>query len=244
MRIRLLSDLHFEFHRDGGYSFLQDQNQDFDVLVIAGDLNTAKNLKNSFDLLKSLFQNKKIIFVPGNHEYYRSSFPEVQAILADEKDIVVLDNNSIVLDGVKFVGTTLWFPHSGGYERGDESLNDFSQISNFRAWVGKRAAASAEFLNKEVDKDCVVITHHLPHRSAIHINYQNSFLNKYFLHNVSPIVEDRGAKLWLFGHTHSSCDMMINNTRLVCNPFGYVGYATNSEFNPNLTINHENPTKD
>lgn len=244
MKIRLYSDLHFEFHQDGGKSFLLEQNQDFDVLVLAGDLNIAKNLRNSFQLISEIFQNKKIVFVPGNHEYYHSSFPEVQQILAEEKNIITLDNSCATIDGVKFVGTTLWFPHSGSYERGDESLNDFNQISNFRSWVGKRAQSSIDFLDKEIEKDCVVITHHLPHRSAIHPHYAGSYMNKYFLNNVGPLVEDRGAKFWFFGHTHSSIDVMINQTRLLCNPFGYHGYATNYDFNPTLTLTYESPKTD
>lgn len=244
MKIRLYSDLHFEFHQDGGRSFLEGQDSNFDVLVLAGDINTARNLKKSFSSLKEVFKNKKIVFVPGNHEYYHSSFPELQQILVDEQEIIILDNSCSVIDGVKFVGTTLWFQHSGSYERGDESLNDFTQINNFRSWVGKKAQDSIKFLDKEIEDNCIVITHHLPHRSAIHPHFAGSYLNKYFVNHLGPLVEDRGAKFWFFGHTHSSIDIMINKTRLICNPFGYHNYATNYDFDPTLTLTYESPKTD
>ena len=30
-----------------------------------------------------------------------------------------------------------------------------------------------------------------------------------------------GIDLWMFGHTHTSFDFMIDETRLVSNPYGY-----------------------
>jgi len=31
-------------------------------------------------------------------------------------------------------------------------------------------------------------------------------------------------KLWIHGHTHESFDYMVGDTRIVCNPRGYIGY--------------------
>lgn len=38
------------------------------------------------------------------------------------------------------------------------------------------------------------------------------------------------------GHTHSSHDRVLFDTRMVCNPYGYEGYERNDEFDPELTI--------
>jgi hypothetical protein len=43
--------------------------------------------------------------------------------------------------------------------------------------------------------------------------------------DLSEFILDRPAiKLWTHGHTHEEFDYMIGDTRVVCNPRGYIGY--------------------
>ena len=45
MRLQLLSDLHFEFHRDGGRSFVDSLDPGgIDVLVLAGDIAVGERI--------------------------------------------------------------------------------------------------------------------------------------------------------------------------------------------------------
>jgi len=37
-------------------------------------------------------------------------------------------------------------------------------------------------------------------------------------------------KLWTHGHMHNASDYMIGETRVVCNPRGYVGYESTNQF--------------
>jgi Icc-related predicted phosphoesterase len=41
-------------------------------------------------------------------------------------------------------------------------------------------------------------------------------------------------RLWIHGHTHTSFDYMIGDTRVVANPHGYPG--ENEEFNPSVIV--------
>ena len=50
------------------------------------------------------------------------------------------------------------------------------------------------------------------------------------------ILDNPEIKLWTHGHTHSSHDYQIGNTRIVCNPRGYAGYEAISENYKPLTI--------
>ena len=240
MKLRILSDLHFEFHKDLGATFISGfSDPDYDVLVLAGDITSAQNIKNTFRLIKRAVGLRPVIYVPGNHEYYSSSPKVISRILEECKiensRLHVLDDNVLVISGQRFVGSTLWFPHSGGFERGDDGLNDFNYIDGFRDWIGQKASASAKFLDENVEPGDVVITHHLPSFKSVHEVYKDSFLNKYFVHNVEPIVE-RGAKLWVHGHTHMSMDYKICDTRVVCNPFGYLRMEENSKFIEKFTL--------
>lgn len=239
MKLRILSDLHFEFHHDGGNSFVQSQDFDFDVCVLAGDIDVAKNINKSLKLFADKFHDKHIVHVPGNHEYYNSTFEEVENLLKNIKEydnLHILNNSSVYINDVKFVGSTLWFDHSDRYEFGDDDMNDFSLVGDIYNNISKASKDSREYLKNNVTDGCVVVTHHLPHWKSIHENYRGSSLNKYFLHNISDIVEDNRAKIWIHGHTHQSIDYVAGTTRVVCNPFGYVRHEQNANFNENLTI--------
>ena len=43
------------------------------------------------------------------------------------------------------------------------------------------------------------------------------------------IVARPQIKLWIHGHTHHEFDYMVGDTRVVCNPRGYVGYERDSQ---------------
>ncbi len=66
MKIQYLSDLHFDF----GSEFLLEniKKSDSDVIIIAGDLTTAKQLSIIQIIQHQL--GSHIVMVPGNHEYY------------------------------------------------------------------------------------------------------------------------------------------------------------------------------
>ena len=240
-RLRILSDLHLEFHRDGGRTFTASQSDpDYDVLVLAGDITTAENLRGVLGQFRAAAGSRPIVFVAGNHEYYGSSVVEVGSVLTEcsgaDPLLHVLDNHSVLIDGQRFVGSTLWFPHSGKRERPDSSLNDFQQIEGFRRWVGQQADRSAAFLRANVRSGDVVVTHHLPHPRSVHPTYADSPLNRYFLHDVGDLVERGGAALWIHGHTHRSLDYRAGGTRVRCNPFGYLRLEENREFDERLTV--------
>ena len=56
LRIQIISDLHLEFHQDGGQRLLSTMNfQSSDVLVVAGDLCSAKTIARSFELLCGVY---------------------------------------------------------------------------------------------------------------------------------------------------------------------------------------------
>lgn len=238
MRLRILSDLHLEFHRDGGRTFIEGQRDvGYDVLVLAGDISTLNGLPSVMEWFRDAAGTRPILWVPGNHEYYGASVSSMQDFLARWADPLLhgLDNRVVVLEGQRFVGSTLWFSHSGGWDPLDDRLNDFFQIDGFRKWVGDHARASVTFLHENVREHDVVVTHHLPHPRSVHPRFEGDPLNRYFLNDVSEIVERVGASLWIHGHTHVSLDYRVGRTRVLCNPFGYLRFEENPDFDEHLT---------
>ncbi|HEX7026258.1 MAG TPA: metallophosphoesterase, partial [Gammaproteobacteria bacterium] len=102
MKIHILSDLHIEFHP------FELPPTDADVVVLAGDINVgAAGVEWAIENIR----NKQVVYVLGNHEYYRYAFPDL-CKLAKERargtHVHVLENDSVIIHGVRFLGCTLW----------------------------------------------------------------------------------------------------------------------------------------
>ena len=114
MKIQLLSDLHLEVHPH----WLPTPAPGADVLVLAGDIGSyqASSQLQDTDFGLARFSPlhgwpTPVLFVPGNHEYDTQDFDAAHARLretAERLGMVWLERETLVLDGVRFVGTTLW----------------------------------------------------------------------------------------------------------------------------------------
>lgn len=121
MRIQVVSDLHLEF---GDFDV---KNGGADVLVLAGDILTAKHLYNKddgSDTTNKLFirfrdflrrvskEFKWVVYVPGNHEYYGFKWTKTTTTLhkycAQFPNVIFMNAEFFVLEDVTFIGGTLW----------------------------------------------------------------------------------------------------------------------------------------
>jgi predicted phosphodiesterase len=77
MRLHILSDLHLEWHRDDGRSFLRTlQNPGADALILAGDavsLAPKAGRETEWQLRTICAQYPRVYYVPGNHDFYGTS---------------------------------------------------------------------------------------------------------------------------------------------------------------------------
>ncbi|MGJ4913303.1 hypothetical protein ACQR10_06265 [Bradyrhizobium sp. HKCCYLRH2060] len=56
-----------------------------------------------------------IVMVMGNHEYYHRTYPEELTLVRAEAarfGVHLLENDVVVLAGVRFAGATLWTDHA------------------------------------------------------------------------------------------------------------------------------------
>jgi predicted phosphodiesterase len=251
MKIHLLSDLHIEF------SDYQLSIQDADVLVLAGDIGNGLNGLKYAAKYKKYY--KHILYIPGNHEFYNEHLSKLSIELSNvSKDlgITLLDNSSVDIDGIDFIGSTLWtdfrlygdkLEQIGYYMNlAKANLNDFAHIRYANFWFHPSHCATLSvaaqkyienMLKNNTDKTKVVITHHCPSKKSIHPKYLGNPINPCFANDLDTLVSK--SNYWFHGHTHSSFDYEIDNCRVVCNPRGYSKYQDkqeNIEFNPNLII--------
>jgi len=225
--LQILSDLHFECDPDGGEAFVHGLPVVGDVLILAGDLMPLRTTDLACRVFNGLCARfAHVVFVPGNHEYYRSHpaavWTRLIACAQRIPNLHVLNPGIVTIDGIRFVGATLWFPDTPDEILYRNALADFRMIADFEPWVHDTHVEHLAFLKVHVRPGDVVVTHHLPHPRSIDPQYAGSALNRFFLAgDAAELVERAGARLWVHGHTHATCDYVIGKTRVVCNPRGY-----------------------
>lgn len=249
MKLHLLSDLHMEF------SQFDPPATDAGVVVLAGDI--YKGDKGVY-WARQAFPGKEIIYVPGNHEFYGTRRTETLSLLrvaGQQTGVQILDEDEIVLDGVRFLGCTLWtdFLLFGEGKKGTAMsdgqlcLNDFRAIREDDFTVPFTPARSIELhehslawlkakLDEPFDGKTVVVTHHLPSMQSVVPRFKDSLLSACFASELGNLFGK--MDLWIHGHTHDNLDYTENGTRVICNPRGYVTMSgmENFNFDPGLVI--------
>ena len=240
MNIQVMSDLHIEFQMDNGKSFVDSLDPTgIDVLVLAGDISVGTQIPQALSLICKRYENSKVIYVHGNHEFYGSDYQSVQKetykAINENENLIWLENDRILVDDVFFFGTPLWFrddPLNNMYEK---YIGDFHHIKDLSKWVYEFCEAAIWNIRQLVDENTIVITHHLPTFKSVPAPFKDSPINRFFVCNVENEIIANKPKLWIHGHTHTSFYYKFGDTRIVCNPFGYL-HALNSEFNDRLVI--------
>lgn len=279
MKIQLVSDLHLEFADiniqnlngadvlilSGDICVAQDLHDhiaaDFNPYAqgALADLGRKQARVQVFrDFFKRVsFQFPNVIYVMGNHEHYHGKFDRSQQYLQDEfnraglTNIHILNNDVKEINGVHFVGGTLWTDMNKGdpltIHAIETMMNDFRLIriakENFKKFLPTRAAIEHKKTKQYIsvvleslpaDARVVVVGHHAPSLMSIHEQYKNDqLMNGGYASDLSEFILDRPKiKVWTHGHMHQCFDYMIGSTRVLCNPRGY--HDENPQFNPNF----------
>ena len=235
LKIRLLSDLHLEHsHRHPPFEV---PPTDADVVVLAGDID---NGTRAIDWAEAAFPGQAVLYVPGNHEYYdadmASATEALNARAQRSPNVRLLDNDELVIDGVRFLGSTLWTDFAlTGRENMDHAMAesrkyvvDFRKIRLGRDFLTPQQTIdlhghAISFLQSRLDQpfagNTVVITHHAPHPGSVHPRWDGSPVNAAFVSDLTRLLGK--SALWFHGHTHDSFDFTVHGTRVLANPMGY-----------------------
>lgn len=249
MKIKIVSDIHLEIS-----DYKIDNDVQADVLILAGDILVGEKLNMGTSLRDihsaSIFHNflsecnqlfNHVIYVLGNHEYYHgdinTTLSTIKAQCMKYPNIHVLEKESLTIDDVTFLGTTLWTNMDNenplSIHSAKNGMSDFQIIRNGYRPLSpedtiKLFNESIDFLSTEMlkytDNKVVVITHHTPSFQSLHPNYAGNSLNGAFLNNLDDFILNNSIRLWCHGHVHTSFDYILGNTQVVCNPRGYHSY--------------------
>lgn len=180
------------------------------------------------------------------------------------KNVIFLNNNSFTIDNVSIFGSTFWTPITTNPVDAytiTRLLNDFLHIrysfedqDGIEMWkenitpaivTGLFYQAVSEYTDwimASKAKINIVLSHHAPSIMSAKKFYREAtdretlLLNQCYSFDAETILPmlDK-VNLWCHGHMHNNADYYMGKTRVLANPYGYVGYELNNEFNSILS---------
>lgn len=227
MKIKLVSDLHVDCQKDLGRSLIKDiAADDHDVLIVAGDVCEVQDGDLYFDTFEAISQRfNKVLVIPGNHEFWGAD-PRVTDKVID--DVLGQFNNVVRLkcreaqhiNGHRFVGDTMWYPDSGQTLE-QKYFSDFMMIPSHKDFVFKENNKFVAMFDDFIQKDDIIVTHHLPSYKLVNKKYKGLIENQFFVTEMEPCMTKTEPRAWFFGHTHHKTEMNIGKTFCAANPHGY-----------------------
>lgn len=244
-----MSDLHNDIGKMPAVVDDRRIDDEADVIVLAGDVHEGVQAPM---WARETFPDKPIIMICGNHEFYGRFWNRNLRKIREKCDalgIHFLENDSVEIDGVRFLGCTLWTSfelfgetmRSTSMAEARAKMNDYNLIKLDRKpgenqeWretrsiklipelTRRRHRASVEWLAAQLDQGdpakTVVVTHHSPLARSIPAHYEGHVLSPAYASNLDRLM-GRSA-LWIHGHIHEKIDYMAGDTRVVANPRGY-----------------------
>lgn len=264
MKLQLLSDLHLE----GNPHWQARPLPGADLLVLAGDVGsyqTGSQLADA-DFGLARFSPRQgwptpVVFVPGNHEYDTFDFDEAHARLratCERLGILWLERETLVMHGVRLVGTTLWTDFDALAVNAPEAQRLKARDKAYRAanyylkktlttrhgepWLAEGLRAQAlecqdwlrTALTAPFDGPTVVITHFAPSLHSADPRYGLVPGTAGFCNALDELLPY--AQLWLHGHLHAPSDYRVGGCRVVANPLGYARKNEQLGYRPDFLI--------
>jgi len=240
LRLQLASDLHLERYPD----FVLEADPHADVLVLAGDIGSyqaGSRLPDAdfglgqFSPLRPGSPWKRVLFVPGNHEFdgieFADAHPRLRAT-CERLGITWLDGEVLVIDGVRFVGSTLWSDFAAlatrehGVTAQMAALDKALRAANFylrknstlrggqhllsedlRELALQSQAWLRKALHQPFDGPTVVVTHFAPTLHSADPRYGLTPGTAGFCNGLNDLLPL--ADLWLHGHLHCPNDHTV-----------------------------------
>lgn len=257
MKIRPVSDIHTEFFGEDEISAASEvilpplPDDDETVLVLAGDIGSIRYKNHLLLFMEAVAPRfKEVLYIPGNHEYYGGDFVKTPHAIIDLlrhiENVKFFESfqHRIREDEKYFIHLmTLWTDFD---DKNPQSMieaqmrmNDYRMIS-----IGDRILTPedtlARHIKHRVNIRCsvlagdVVVTHHSPCMRSVPAEYIADRVNGAYHSDLTKEISQRKPKLWIHGHTHTACDYMQGDTRILCNPRGYGNQYKKNGYRPTL----------
>lgn len=264
MKLRVLSDLHIDVNQNNPLK-LKD-NDDF--TLIAGDVSGSpslsidwikKNVKQGIVIAGNhIVYNIEAKTIQALKKEMADAFPK-------ESPITFLDQMTGLMhkevNGILFIGTTLYTDYrlyGSDPEYGmQEAFNPMGGLNDFRfgrtnegnasrplrptdylRWFIESKKEMIRILDKNKDKDVVVITHHCPHKKCLQDDITRYMeLDTSYASDMSDLIlKYPNIKLWVAGHVHQRGSFKVGQCLVVQNPMGYEHRYETLGFTPDVFV--------
>jgi predicted phosphohydrolase len=271
--LREVNDIHLDFDMHWKIDLWVPPTFDTDkeetAFIVAGDIASGPTFGRAYEWLKHRANQFLYVFIVlGNHDYWRNYLGfenriREQLEMDGIKNVFVLQNSTMVVEGVKFVGGTLWTNFNNNdpltrmnyrhvMVRDVESMNTL-YADDGRTIVRAGPPITCDYIFDEFKKTrqyifdnatreegirkVVVITHHCPSFLSIDQEFKDDFIgNGYYASELGDLIAYSEIDLWFHGHTHASKDYLIDKTRVINNARGYYPIHLNKNFNERMII--------
>jgi hypothetical protein len=233
LRVQYASDLHLEF--SGSVAATHLLQPVAPILVLAGDIgNPATAVYRDF--LRECGQAwKHVVVIAGNHEFYGCGSAVAgrleacrSAATAAGRNVHFLDRERVVIEGLAFLGCTMWTDITGAEELVRSRMNDCRAIGvgpedlktwhrRDRVWLEGELAAC-----REEGRGAVVVTHHLPTEDLVASRFRGHPINVGFVTALDGLIEEP-VRAWICGHSHVGGIVFKGQIPCGLNPRGYPG---------------------
>lgn len=240
----VISDIHLEYAKKLDIPVIKGVK----FLILAGDIGSYRD---HLDFIRACAKKYTVIYVLGNHEFYGYTLKEVRDFWksVEIENFYFLDNSSVVIDGIEFIGSTLWVDFNRRNPRtmmsASVDIKDFRKIYNATAdeyitsdEIYSEFETAYNYLKEAIYQDNgmtkVLVTHHAFSHQSVHPSYRNHEsdlrMNHMYASNLDYFIGNSLLKVAIHGHMHTSVDYMLGDVHVVCEPVGYPD-AVNPEFN-------------
>lgn len=246
MKLWIVSDLHCDH-----YPWVPNRVPEHEVMIVAGDLGDG-----ALDAIGELLRIRRraqgpIVFVPGNHDHFGDGLDRFEDVEVGGVHVLSAGQH-IVINGVRFVGATLWTDWLlGDTEFASQSwaarnMPEYQRVlgpDGGKLWPihtstahGRHRSAIEAVLATPHDGPTVVVTHHAPSGRSIKGGLDAA--SAAFASDLEGMIRQHQPQLWVHGHIHQHADYMIGSTRILANPRGYEGadWFENSGFVEDLVV--------
>jgi predicted phosphohydrolase len=237
----LISDLHLESWPESDWQGIATSP----FCIVAGDVAHDYTLvQSTLEQLSEQYQ--AVLYIDGNEEHKRNwhsigeNFDDLDQIAASIEDVVFLQDNVVVINGVAVVGTNGWWTwdfdpaiDAAQCQRWFESENYCNAVTS--ATISQMAQNDAAYLLNTIKRlqthadarQIVVVTHSVPrveliqHDIELGCSYNFNLSGNSFMQHVLEADTERKVKTWCFGHYHGSVDVVLDGVRYVNNCRGH-----------------------
>ncbi|RUS30369.1 Metallo-dependent phosphatase-like protein [Jimgerdemannia flammicorona] len=238
---QFVSDIHLEYYPQHKPHTWPSISPLAPILILAGDIGQACQ-PSYHDFLASCSTSfDHVLVVAGNHEFYQPTKPvltvtevleTIQSICDAFPNVTFLNKTAIVIDGVRFLGTTMWTQvHPKDQATVAAYMNDYHKIfierpesqsaSHSKKYGGWRIATvddtqswhqdQRDWLARELANPSdatalptVIVTHHAPSFHHLETNHtaEKGFKTAY-ASDLTEMMRNPPVVAWISGHTHS-----------------------------------------